>query len=133
MSIFNFFILDAKSREIMAKRSICEECCDKNCLLRCGLSFDVVQAIVTSEQADIIGLSMAEKRDMIRDKIKACIIPQDGNKYYKYNWKLGDPRKAVIEGVCRQCFCNLNQIGHTYLEERCKELKSFTNNSEVSE
>lgn len=103
------------------RRVAVENCCPKDCLM----SEDYDKAIVIVEQcmAELRGLSRREKKAYLLEKVKYCCQEMSAKNYFKPVWRIGTAPGIVKSGVCRACFCNVYEIGHTFLDSLCRDVK----------
>jgi hypothetical protein len=122
------FYLDKMQRDTdkqvskhIAHRKVVEPCCRKACLI--SLGFERAVTLVEQCVASIAGLTRAEKKEFVFEKIRNSFGGISKCGYLKFNWTVGGAPGDVICGVCRRCFCNVYGIGKTYLGDLCEAVK----------
>lgn len=84
------------------------------------------EAVDMAEQcaAEIKGMNKKEKKMHLLNKVKNSCKGVSGKGYIKPNWIIGEAPGKVLSGVCRTCFCNVYEIGLSYLDSLCSVVKN---------
>lgn len=115
------FIVDKESVS-RCRRIVVEQCCYQECLLSIGYE----EAIVLVEQCsgEIKGFTKKEKKNHLLNKVRNSCKSVSNKGYMKPEWIIGELPGKTLSGVCRNCFCNVYEIGLSYLDVLCATVKS---------
>ena len=96
-------------------------CCKRECLIsedyKTGI--ELVQGCIS----EVRRLSRCEKKMYMLEKVRGCLGAVSAKGYLQPNWSIGVAPARQKKHVCRKCFCNAYQIGHTYLDKLCADVK----------
>ena len=122
------------------------------CSIKCSHTKSGLSCLSALDEADAIGVILQclnevrgmnprEKKDYMSKKIAGCINGYTNRNYTKANWKLGFGRRSfsgvkcyliiyfyqtnvmACIGVCRACFHQAYECGHSYVDVICSEIK----------
>lgn len=113
---------DTELNSLLARRVCVEPCCSRECLLSKG--FEAGVQLVEQCFAELRGFTRIEKKNFMRAKVRHCLdVDRSKKGYLRPNWTIGSAPGRVQAHVCRKCFCGVYEIGHTFLDSLCKEIK----------
>jgi hypothetical protein len=95
--------------------------CHDDCLLPYAVAH--VAAVVAGCKRDCENLKGSEKKNYFLEKIRMAIVCNK-SKRYKYCWKVGAAPAPCIDNVCKTCFLQFYDIGHTYVESIVSSIKN---------
>ncbi len=65
-----------------------------------------------------------EKKAHMLSKVRHCVQIVRESNYLKMEYAIGESPGRVLRGVCRQAFCNVYEVGTTYVKELCRTVKA---------
>lgn len=97
-------------------------CCSKHCLM--SLPQEAGLAIARGCIDEIIGMSQAEKKQYLLEKIRGCINGRhEGSGYMIFSWTVGVAPRPSAVNVCRACFINSYDCSHGFIESLVRDIK----------
>ncbi len=109
-------------QEYRARRIAIEPCCHRQCMLMHGSQFGFIVARHCLDE--LFGLNSREKKQYLLDKLSGCMTGISNKGYAQITFTVGTGVATQMSNVCRHCFCNCYQIGHTYLDALCAAVKA---------
>jgi len=96
--------------------------CGKHCLSKLYGRVEAKKGLVNILQ-EMQSLSPKEKQNFVRDRVRQSISFPSNQGYAKCNWVIGEAPGVRFENVCKQCFENVYQIGHTSIQIMISEIR----------
>jgi len=96
--------------------------CGKHCLSNLYGRVEAKEGLVKILQ-EMQSLSPKEKQNFVRDRVRQSISFPSNQGYAKCNWLIGEAPGVRFENVCKQCFENVYQIGHTSIQSMISEIR----------
>ena len=88
--------------------------------------------LAKSCRLEVVGLEPHVKYDLIRDKIRGCVVgwtEKASRNSFHYQWRVGVAPNKVLgvgeneDGVCKRCFSKCYDISETKIDELIYEIK----------
>jgi len=95
--------------------------CGKWCLLRNHKLSEAKEGLIEI-LLEMNSLSKIEKQNLVRERVRESIQIQT-NGSAKCSWKIGVAPGIQFLNVCKQCFEEVYDVGHTTLQKRITEIK----------
>jgi len=96
--------------------------CGKLCLLN-NHNRHAAKDGLTEILLEMNSLSRTEKQNLIRERIRESVKIQT-NGSAKCSWKIGVAPGIQFLGVCKLCFEEVYNVGHTTIQKRITDIKS---------
>ena len=113
--------MDDKRRLSLQADQLLDSNCGKSCLFINNYR-DVAKEGLIKILLEMQSLSKIEKQILIRGRIRESISIQT-NGHAKCKWRIGEAPGIQFLDVCKLCFQNVYNVGHTTIQKRISEIK----------
>ena len=97
--------------------------CGKHCLLNLYGRREAKEGLVKILR-EMHSLSPREKQNLVRDRVRQSVsFPGNHQGYAKCRWLIGETPGVKFENVCKTCFENVYEIGHTSMQQMVSEIR----------
>ena len=97
--------------------------CGKHCLSNLYGRLEAKEGLVKILR-EMQSLSSREKQNLVRDRVRQSIsFPGNHQGYAKCHWLIGETPGVRFENVCKLCFENVYEIGHSTMQKMVTEIR----------